>query len=422
MPIAGLADVHVTIPDLRDDSVVHSVGSAQPEFLGVLVEYVDRAGLGPRELGRLCDDGGQHGLQVDRRVDRLGDVAERAQLLDRLRQLGRPLLDLLLEPVGSLRPLGQQLVALQRVLAEDLDHPSHLGDLVAAGNIDRAVVGAGGNGKHAVAQPHQPAQEIAADVEPDDQDRTDQAQGRERQQDACAQPLNRERAFDRRVHFGLRLPHQLIDRRCETGGQIGVRGDQLLGVCDQIELLGAHGQDRIRPESECAHAVKLLDQQGAQLRVEILRLGREIIEAAAQLETDHRQARLLADSRGLHQLVESGGEAALRSLCRAVEHNPGREIACLLAHRLGAALACLVERAADLHLHNLEPWGEQLLRGLTGLKHRLQEAGEALSRLQPLSHQRLELRQVRSQRGDQQLDRDRRLARRCRHVRYRSGR
>ena len=102
----GFADVHLTIPDLSDDSVVHSIRSAQPEFLGVLVKYVDRAGLGPRELGRLCNDGGQHGLQVDRRVDRLGDVAERAQFLDRLRQLGGPLIDLLLEPVGSLRALG----------------------------------------------------------------------------------------------------------------------------------------------------------------------------------------------------------------------------------------------------------------------------------------------------------------------------
>ena len=76
--------------------------------------------------------------QVDRRVDRLAHVAERAQLLDRLGQLGRALLDLLLEPVGGLRLLGQQLVAFQRVLAEDLDHPPHFGDLVAAGNVDRA--------------------------------------------------------------------------------------------------------------------------------------------------------------------------------------------------------------------------------------------------------------------------------------------
>ena len=54
---------------------------------------------------------------------------------------------------------------------------------------------AGGNGEHAVAQTHEPADEIAADIEPDDQDRADQAQDREREQDARAQPLNRERSL-----------------------------------------------------------------------------------------------------------------------------------------------------------------------------------------------------------------------------------
>jgi predicted ATPase len=37
---------------------------------------------GVPELRRLGDDGGQHRLQVDRRVDRLGDIAKRAKLLD----------------------------------------------------------------------------------------------------------------------------------------------------------------------------------------------------------------------------------------------------------------------------------------------------------------------------------------------------
>ena len=135
----------------------------------------------------------------------------------------------------------------------------------------------------------------------------------------------------------------------------------------------------------------------------------EIIEAPAQLETDHRQARLLADSRGLHQLVETAEKPRCAACAeRSSTIQVARSRACL-AHRLGAALACLVERAADLHLHDLEPWGEQLLRGLIGLKHRLQEAGEALPGLQPQSHQGLELRQIGSQRGDQQLDRDRRL-------------
>ena len=200
-----------------------------------------------------------------------------------------------------------------------------------------------------------------------------------------------------------------VDGRGEAGGQIGILGNQLLGIADQIELLGADGEYRIRSERECAHAVQLLDKQGAQLRVEFLRPCIEVIQATAQLESDHRKARLFADRRGLDELVENGGEAALRSLRRAVEHDPGREIAGRLRIWAGVALTRVVERAADLHLHDLEPGGEQPLRRLIGLEHRLQESGEALAGLEPLSHQGLELRQIGSQRGDQQLDRDRRI-------------
>ena len=183
----------------------------------------------------------QHGLEVDGRIHRLAHVAESAKLLDRLRQLARALLDLLLEPVGSLCLLGEQLVAFQRVLAEDLDHPPHLGNLVAAGNLDRAVMAAAGNGEHAVAQTHEPADEIAADIEPDDQNRADQAQNREREEDARTQPLNRESSLGRRANIGLCLQYQAVDGRSEADGQIGIFGDQLFGLADQIELLAADG-------------------------------------------------------------------------------------------------------------------------------------------------------------------------------------
>ena len=73
--------------DHRDHVRGHSVGRAQLELAGDLVEHVDHAGLGPGELDRLGDDGRQHGFQVDRGVDRLADLAERAQLADRLREI-----------------------------------------------------------------------------------------------------------------------------------------------------------------------------------------------------------------------------------------------------------------------------------------------------------------------------------------------
>src|SRR5260221_8494029 len=86
------------------------------------------------------------------------------------------------------------------------------------------------------------------------------------------------------------------------------------------------------------------------------------------------------------------------------------EIAPCLRPWFGIALARLVERAADLHLHDLEPWRKQPLRFLIGLEHRLQQSVEALLCLKTEPHQALDVRQIRSQEGDQQWDRNWRLA------------
>jgi hypothetical protein len=70
----------------RDHIVAHAERGAQPELLLLLVEHVDRACFGAGNLRRPRDDGIEHGLEIERRVDRLGDLAERAQLLDRARE------------------------------------------------------------------------------------------------------------------------------------------------------------------------------------------------------------------------------------------------------------------------------------------------------------------------------------------------
>ena len=75
------------VADRRDQLLAHAVGRAQLELALPLVAHVDRAGLGAGELRRLGDDGVEHGLQIERRVDRLRNLAERAQLLDRPREL-----------------------------------------------------------------------------------------------------------------------------------------------------------------------------------------------------------------------------------------------------------------------------------------------------------------------------------------------
>src|SRR5258708_6707679 len=77
----------MTIPNLGNYSIVHSVSRAQSEFSAGVVEYIDCASLGVGELCSLGYDGGQDRFEVDGRIHRLGDVAERTQLLDRARQL-----------------------------------------------------------------------------------------------------------------------------------------------------------------------------------------------------------------------------------------------------------------------------------------------------------------------------------------------
>ena len=47
------------------------------EFLAGFVEHVDRTGIGRRELHRLGNDRGQHGVEIKRGVHRLGDFAKR---------------------------------------------------------------------------------------------------------------------------------------------------------------------------------------------------------------------------------------------------------------------------------------------------------------------------------------------------------
>ena len=59
-PMCGVAGADVAVGDGDDHLLAHAVGGAQLEFLLRLVEHVDRAGVGARELHRAADDGGQH--------------------------------------------------------------------------------------------------------------------------------------------------------------------------------------------------------------------------------------------------------------------------------------------------------------------------------------------------------------------------
>ena len=54
----------------------------QAKLLALLVEHIDRASVGVRQLHRPADNGGEHCFEVERRVHRLADIAECAQLVD----------------------------------------------------------------------------------------------------------------------------------------------------------------------------------------------------------------------------------------------------------------------------------------------------------------------------------------------------
>ena len=83
---SGIANPDVPLPNRSDQRIVHPVGGAQLKCLGLIVEDVDRACFGLRELDRLGHDRGQDSLEIECRVDRLTDVAERPQLFDRFRE------------------------------------------------------------------------------------------------------------------------------------------------------------------------------------------------------------------------------------------------------------------------------------------------------------------------------------------------
>ena len=155
----------------RDQLLAHAVGGADLEFVGRLVEDVDGAGIGRRQLDGLGDDRVEHGLQVERRIDRLADLAERAQLLDRLRELAGAQLDLVLEVgIGFLQAARHvvELVGEPFELVAGLDRDA-LAEVAAADargagpqHLDRHHHAAGEEEPGEKGQ-HQPAEQIRPD-------------------------------------------------------------------------------------------------------------------------------------------------------------------------------------------------------------------------------------------------------------------
>jgi len=79
----------MAILQLCNDPIVQPIGRPQSEFLGGIVQHIDRTGFGSGELGCLGNDGGQDGFEVDARIHRLSNLLEGAQLLDRPGEFAR---------------------------------------------------------------------------------------------------------------------------------------------------------------------------------------------------------------------------------------------------------------------------------------------------------------------------------------------
>jgi hypothetical protein len=93
-----ICHVNMSMREGVDQLPVHAIGGAQAKFALLLVEHVDRTGIGAGELHRLGDDGREHGFEVERRVHRLRHFTERAQLADRSAKLVGALAQLIEQP------------------------------------------------------------------------------------------------------------------------------------------------------------------------------------------------------------------------------------------------------------------------------------------------------------------------------------
>ena len=82
-PQYRIAWTDVLVRDRRDHGLAHAVGGVQAKLLALIIEHVDRARVGARQVHRPADDGGEHSFEIERRVYRLRHLPKRAQLLDR---------------------------------------------------------------------------------------------------------------------------------------------------------------------------------------------------------------------------------------------------------------------------------------------------------------------------------------------------
>ena len=129
-----------------------------------------------------------------------------------LRQFVGALFDQPLQPRRRFGALGEQCIALDRMLAEHLDRPAHCGHFVGASGIDDQIAPAAGDHCHAAAEPSEPRDDVASDIEPHDQKGRRQAQRRDGEKNVSSEGLHAQRFGVGAIDLEPREGDELVDR------------------------------------------------------------------------------------------------------------------------------------------------------------------------------------------------------------------
>ncbi len=326
----------------HDHLLAHAVVGANLEFAGRLVEDEDGAGVGRRQLDGLGDDRVEHRLQVEGGVHRLADLAERAQLLDRLGELAGAHLHLALEArIGFLQAV--------RHVVELVGEPL---ELVAG--LDRDAL----------------AEVAAADAlraGPQHLDRDDHAAGEEEPgEKGQHQPAEHDEAgpLDRVVERGIGLLDRQLDEDEPAQRRHRRIGAQHLAAVKVLRLLHRTGLPRARRRDlgEPRHVGVAQHEADVRMRDQAAVAVDDIGDAAlADLDLrDHVPDQLEIDLGDAHAGVAAGAGERQRHVRLGLAAEVDRAVIDLLRHRFGelGGLRIVGLRGAEIHD---EPRDAQLL-------------------------------------------------------------
>ena len=160
-----------------------------------------------------------------------------------LTHLQRSLLDRVLEPVGCLGPLGEKMVALDRIAPEGLDRLAHCRDLVPADCRHGDFMGASGNVESCGTQSVEAAHDVAPDIQPDDEGRGGKAERHERRDGQRADPLHVGGGVGRIADLAFRGGNQQLGGLSELIRHLDIFHQQVGHVRDEGQLFLSQFRD-----------------------------------------------------------------------------------------------------------------------------------------------------------------------------------